>query len=1039
MVASLYEIETDEIGSSPSDEIRRRVSGREQASQNEGPNYRQKLNNYNIVGGYHSLKSFDTASVTSSRASSASNSLPLTDQGGPEDSLLSLEYDTWESPDRSKTESFGGALEDFLSESDTESVGLVSDGSSLSNMVKKIQDRQTGRGKVGDERRDDSDSDSESEWSVVSEEPREGEVVESQPAAESKDSVPSRRQSNDGLANNAGSYVNTKPQRASIPLPLDKDVSMAKDKDSDKSRLMGNRPFSDPKSSITEVQPNGRREVAVSEDADDDTYDGTYDGTYDDDDADDDTHEVADSDSDDDVYTDADEDVYTDADEDGDQHFVKKDRSGWLPELLNVNAAPVWGWAGAVGGKTKSTTPVDAVSTNPSDSPSPKAVDGNGTAVSKWDPPFRNFSEGAAVLFSRKSHLTDAKESQRLAGTEFNILRVIAPDSDKADVTAANEDRTAFPRTTTNDTALSKHLPVKTFMIVSEGEEVDEGKHNKFTIGSLRLRKPRPTNGANRRTKPANGRNKKNLRFSTAALKARVLQKLRKGIRKAARRFNIRISDKLLSKYVGKVKQLTRTLLKAVVPNGRGDSSKARGISFLNSAKRQTSGVHVDEAFASELLNDRGDDTSIVRASKYVAKGRELLQEAAKFKSEDPGKCRTITVEAHTYAYAARQMAKTSLMTRQAKKEELLRKPTDSDAPLTDVVPAHVDDDEKPIEPEKKEAWNYALTELQLFNFYDFLSNITCFGECSNTSVDNSAEEVEAALEILARISEEEKMTVNKALSKENKSVSSDRHNTSKSNLSHRSSGGVDGVDGRKSPKESSGRGSALNDLVHNIQSFYETDLVVSSSSGSTTEHGDNTTASVSCHETATSRDDDHTVGTERQVFDWKGVRNSRDVVDRPTVDEEDDEDEDDDDDSDDDEDEDTLMSLSRSQTRTMGSRSFLSDAYTSDHPFRYSSSSFSQSVAGTTLYSAGSRRVTERRSVSTRLGRRGVSRSGAESPSLRNESRHRTNREVADSEDIAKEVVETTGAGEAITSKNTSADKKKRFSWRLGGRKVSR
>jgi hypothetical protein len=1045
MVHAIYDNKTrSEISESSSlDEFRRLVYDR----QKEISRYQEqkmKDDNATMNIGYQSLKTFDTASVTSSKISSDISHL-LLDQRDPEDTLLMMtESDTCASSNASNSRSFREALEEFLSESETEPVTLMSDDSSSSAIVRKIRSRQVARRRkvvASDER--DEESGSEDVCGPHFVEPA---------TAKPKRSTRSRRPSN--------SVNRTSLQQGSLfAVPYTETVVFTpEEEDSSRGRSTGNQAFYDTESSYAESHSPQQESK-----------------TEDDDDHDDKEEE--------DSYVNADEIVVQDVmkDEDG---------SGWLPGLFKSSGTPLWGWAGALGGVTDvaATSVDDAVPTSPpSTTPSTKDTARVSVPTAKWEPPFRNFTKDATLMFSGNSFLPQmtsrqlssySKTSQSshetegqsaLTGIDFNTMRAVAPDPPTAD-TPSNRDETSIPRSVTPDTVSSKHFSVKTFTIQSEymaqkdGIEIDD-----VAVASRSLGGPHKATQGNGRNRKNPGRNGKN----RGKVHGRVFKMLRKKLGKALRRLNIRVSDKFLSKCARGAKKLVGSFKKAMgSKKGPQEASTLRGLPFLNDVERPTNGgIQVDEVLATELLNDRGDDTSIVRASKYVVKGKELLQEAAKIKSDDPVKCKTITAEAHTYAYVARQMAKTALMTKQAQKEALSASPT----PMLNVISSDGEDEyeQRAIEAENKGA---------MFDFDAFLSHLTCFTACSNSSnVDHSTAEVEAALQILAKISEEEKMTT-----LHDRSLSKECINTSKSNLPHRSSGGsIDNMAGRKSPesinnmKETTvggGGTSSLNDLVSNIQSFYETDLVVSSSSAdSRTEHGDHSTASVS--DTLTSRDDEYTVETEptaqpttRNLFNWGGGNSYvKPIPYKNTDDDDDDDDDDDEDDEDDDYDyddddefdeDDTVTSLgaSQSESRTTN-RSFVSETNTSDHPFRYSSSSFSQSVT-----SAGT--ASQRTSGSTRRGRGGrrssmsdtqrrqhPSRSGVESSSLRNKNSsstgHRSGNFGLASEgggggkDIVDKdrVDETTGGvlGTIPSNPSTATEKKKhRFSWRMGGsRKV--
>jgi len=207
----------------------------------------------------------------------------------------------------------------------------------------------------------------------------------------------------------------------------------------------------------------------------------------------------------------------------------------------------------------------------------------------------------------------------------------------------------------------------------------------------------------------------------------------------------------------------------------------------------------LDEKFARELVGDGGEDElDILRARTYVETGRRLLEEAAEFKEKNSDACRALTRKAYTYAYAARQIMKRTLLSRKAEVEGNLDTSTSDDD-------ASKCEERSPEDDEEAKAWQRKLEDLELFSLEDLFS-LLCYNSCFKNTVDPVKVEYDEALEILAQLSEEEFMlsTNRSIISTTQECVDSPRPS------------------GADLPKETPQQ-AAVKEVVTNLQGFYET------------------------------------------------------------------------------------------------------------------------------------------------------------------------------------------------------------------------
>jgi hypothetical protein len=147
---------------------------------------------------------------------------------------------------------------------------------------------------------------------------------------------------------------------------------------------------------------------------------------------------------------------------------------------------------------------------------------------------------------------------------------------------------------------------------------------------------------------------------------------------------------------------------------------------------------YFDEILAVELVNNSKGETGILKASQYLDSGKRLLRNGAELKKlDDLRASKELIRKARTYVYVGRQLAKQYLL---AYRQELLER----------IGSNPVNDD--------------AFAAFEDF----FLSFLQCVGPCPGAdTVEKSIFQVDEALRILSKLSEEEAIVVKSCVSKE--------------------------------------------------------------------------------------------------------------------------------------------------------------------------------------------------------------------------------------------------------------------------------
>jgi hypothetical protein len=315
-----------------------------------------------------------------------------------------------------------------------------------------------------------------------------------------------------------------------------------------------------------------------------------------------------------------------------------------------------------------------------------------------------------------------------------------------------------------------------------------------------------------------------------SAKRFKMSQNFKKGVRKSIKTMKYIVTGKFLMNGFFHLKQLGATLCKAIkqpfvrhrsleVDNKHGH----RALQNLNN--------FIDEELAHTLMEEnQEDESSVRRASRYVATGRQLLNEAATLKERDPTSCAVLTRKAHTYAYVARQIAKQVLEERKAATSN---KDMDIDPNLSREI-LHDEQGQEVSDENGKSHWKTKWEELQLFSFEDVLpSSFLCFSACGNCGAEKEQVlEVDKALDILAKLSEDEFQasktfpSYNQSLISLNNVDSKTKHDdVSKSFLSSMNSTDVaTSVDHytHSAVSMERSRTTVIKDLVSELQSFYE-------------------------------------------------------------------------------------------------------------------------------------------------------------------------------------------------------------------------
>lgn len=194
-----------------------------------------------------------------------------------------------------------------------------------------------------------------------------------------------------------------------------------------------------------------------------------------------------------------------------------------------------------------------------------------------------------------------------------------------------------------------------------------------------------------------------------------------------------------------------------------------------------------DEKLAEKLVNDSKGETSILKASRYLDSGKRLLRNGAKLKkTNDLRGSKEVIRKAHTYAYFGRQLAKQCLLT---SREEPLK----------------------------------AVNINNMAAFEDFfLSFLQCDGPCGeDNAVENSNIQVDEALDILSKLSEEEATTVKYLISIEANDIGVNRKENVLGAIAD-ARNFADKNHERREKDTDRDRSLAIHGFVSDLRSFYE-------------------------------------------------------------------------------------------------------------------------------------------------------------------------------------------------------------------------
>ncbi|KAL3920374.1 MAG: hypothetical protein SGILL_003296 [Bacillariaceae sp.] len=310
--------------------------------------------------------------------------------------------------------------------------------------------------------------------------------------------------------------------------------------------------------------------------------------------------------------------------------------------------------------------------------------------------------------------------------------------------------------------------------------------------------------------------------------KKKVGHKFKKGMKRSLQAMKYVVTGKFLVHGFMRMKKMGATVTKSIKkPFTARRLQESEEITEPETP--ETPNAVIDEELAQTLMEEKKEDESSVhRASRYVATGRELLNEAAAVKDTDPKACVFLTQKAHTYAYVARQMAKQVLIERKAAEME-----DKQDAKVDqDLSREILKDGDQPNSDAKQTQWE----ELQLFTLEDLLpSSLLCLTACGNFGAkEEEPLELDEALDILAKLSEDECEARSTFISNSKSMASLDNANLrpshgdfNRSNLPSVDSAAMEthtAPFSRSAVSVERSRTTVIKDLVSELQDFYEAD-----------------------------------------------------------------------------------------------------------------------------------------------------------------------------------------------------------------------
>ncbi|KAG7374244.1 hypothetical protein IV203_013339 [Nitzschia inconspicua] len=332
--------------------------------------------------------------------------------------------------------------------------------------------------------------------------------------------------------------------------------------------------------------------------------------------------------------------------------------------------------------------------------------------------------------------------------------------------------------------------------------------------------------------------NKKEKKPKITTRKVKMGQRLKKRMKRSARSMKYIFTGKILRNVFSEARKFGRSIV-AVAKKPFSSRSNSEDVVQSQRNCLESKNSLIDQGLAHSLLDAHVEDESnVIRASRYVKIGRELLDEAAKIKDQNPKACTILTKKAHTYAYAARQIARKILVARKAITSVVM------EGQLSKNISTEIIDGAQgpAAHQESDTAWKNKLKELQLFNFEDFLPS--CFSTCGTCSAESSSSEVDEALEILAKLSEDDAtasksgISVNQRMRTIVTIDSSTSHAVANNSILSIDESDVETKVGSECAEYvSSGKSRtiAIRKLVTDLQSFYEADSTINGNSTTNT------------------------------------------------------------------------------------------------------------------------------------------------------------------------------------------------------------
>lgn len=325
-----------------------------------------------------------------------------------------------------------------------------------------------------------------------------------------------------------------------------------------------------------------------------------------------------------------------------------------------------------------------------------------------------------------------AKLSDQLMGDRSNVVKISQDDGTTqaklADETNSYDDYLAQNNLTANDfDELTERLHVS--------HSKEKVKSNDYVCPSESTDYSVDSKGNSKAPKSVSSKSAKSAKSNKSKGKVGGMGKMLKKAKKGMGKLTVKGVTQI-SQITSKVKNTMKT--KPTKPSLTDADQPREGSNGISEQANSMAFIDIfDKKLARELVNESKGKVGILTASQYLDSGKRLLRNGAELKKANNLKGSNDAIrKAHTYAYVARQLAKQYLL---ACRKDLL----DQDG-----------EDLLQTEPSVEEDEITAFEDL-------FLSFLQCVGPCSGDyTVEDTRHQVDEALEILSKLSEEERTLV---------------------------------------------------------------------------------------------------------------------------------------------------------------------------------------------------------------------------------------------------------------------------------------